>query len=72
MNAILQRVRYVGLPAWAMLEGVAFAWIGTAGASEATRAKLFWAGFVLLAVMLPFDIWWYRGSKSETPPANAG
>ena len=72
MNAILRRLKSCGLPPWAMLQGVAFAWIGTAGASDATRTKLFWAGFALIAVTVPFDIWWYRVSKSEASAATAG
>jgi hypothetical protein len=55
-----------------MFQGVAFAWIGTAGASDATRAKLFWAGFALIAITVPFDIWWYRVSGPDAPPATAG
>jgi hypothetical protein len=69
MNAFLRRLKSGGLPPWALLQGVAFAWIGTAGASEATREKLFWAGFALIAVTVPFDIWWYRASKSEVAVA---
>jgi hypothetical protein len=71
MNVILRRLKN-GMPPWAMLQGVAYAWIGTAGASDAIRTRLFWAGFALIAVTVPFDIWWYRASKSEVAaPATA-
>jgi hypothetical protein len=55
-----------------MLQGVAFAWICTVGVSDTTRTKLFWAGIAVIALTLPFDILWYRASKSEGgPPVTA-
>ena len=46
-----------------MFQGVFFAWIGTAAASEATRSMLFWIGMAMIFLMLPVETWWRLQTK---------
>jgi len=42
--------KVIGSAGWHIMLGLAFGWVGTAGASEAWRGRLFVAGLVLVLV----------------------
>jgi hypothetical protein len=43
--------KVIGSPGWHTFLGLAFGWVGMAGASEAWRNRLFIAGLILIFVM---------------------
>ena len=43
--------KLIGSPGWYIHQGLAFAWVGTAGASEDWRNRLFVIGLVMVFVM---------------------
>ena len=43
--------KLIGSPGWYIFLGLAFGWVGTAGASEVVRNRLFVAGLIMVFVM---------------------
>ena len=49
--------KFFDSPASHILLGLALGWIGTAGASQVARDRLFWIGLGLIAVVAPLELW---------------
>ena len=46
-----QTSKVIGSPGWHLILGLAFGWVGTAGASELWRNRLFIAGLITVCLM---------------------
>lgn len=57
--------KFVGSAGWHVLLGLAFGWVGTAGASEAWRNRLFVVGLVLVFAMGAIEMVSYIKRKHQ-------